>query len=93
MTVEGALRRQAPRWTFCSHGSSLVGVGHEFSLIVSNAEDEPWSQHKHLHGAGNLKNSKKISSAIKFEFYENNEKWSGVDESVIGDIPRSSERD
>jgi len=27
----------------CSHGSSFVGVGHEFSLIVSNAKDEPWS--------------------------------------------------
>jgi len=37
--------------------------------------------------------SKKISAAIEVEFYKNNEKWSDVDESIIGDIPRSSERD
>jgi len=27
--------------------------------------------------------SDKISAAIEFEFYENNEKWSDVDESII----------
>jgi hypothetical protein len=37
--------------------------------------------------------SRRISAAIEFEFYENNEKWFDVDESVIGGIPRSSERD
>ena len=36
--------------------------------------------------------SEMISTAIEFELYENNEKWSDVDESVIGGIPRSSER-
>jgi len=34
-----------------------------------------------------------ISAAIEFEFYENNEKWLDADKSVIGAIPRSSERD
>jgi hypothetical protein len=29
----------------------------------------------------------RISAAIEFEFYENNEKWSDVDESIIGGIP------
>jgi len=37
--------------------------------------------------------SEKISKPIGSEFYKNNEKWSDVDESVIGGIPRSSERD
>jgi len=36
---------------------------------------------------------KRVSAAIEFEFYENNQKWSDADESVIGGIPRSSERD
>jgi len=36
--------------------------------------------------------SETISMAIEFEFYENNEKWSDADESVIGGIPRSSGR-
>jgi len=36
--------------------------------------------------------SKKMSAAIEFEPYENNEKWSDVEESVVGGIPRSSER-
>jgi hypothetical protein len=34
-----------------------------------------------------------FSAAIEFEFYGNDEGWSDVDESVIGGIPRSSERD
>jgi len=37
--------------------------------------------------------SKKILAAVEFEFYENNEKWSNVDEWIIGGIPISSERD
>ena len=36
--------------------------------------------------------SKKILAAVEFEFYENNEKWSDVDESVIDGILRSAER-
>jgi len=34
-----------------------------------------------------------MSTPIEFEFYEINERWSDVDESVIDGIPRSSERE
>jgi hypothetical protein len=37
--------------------------------------------------------STRMLAVIESEFYENNEKWSVVDESIIGGIPRSSERD
>jgi hypothetical protein len=37
--------------------------------------------------------SEKFSTAIESKFYENNEKWLDVDESVTGGIPRPSERD
>jgi hypothetical protein len=39
------------------HASVCVGAGNEFSVIFSNAKDEAWSQHKHLHGKQNLKNT------------------------------------
>jgi len=37
--------------------------------------------------------SERISTAVEFELYENNEKWSDVDESIIYGIPRASERE
>jgi len=43
--------------SYCSHGSSFIGVVHDLSVLVPNAEDEAWSQHKHLHDLGNLKNT------------------------------------
>jgi len=38
----------------CSHCSSIVRVGHQFSVIVPNAKDEAWSQHKRLYGNDDL---------------------------------------
>jgi len=32
-----------------SYSGCCIGVGHELSMIFSNAKDEVWSQHKHLH--------------------------------------------
>jgi hypothetical protein len=32
-----------------SHRGCHIRVGYEFSVIFSNAEDEAWSQYKHLH--------------------------------------------
>jgi len=40
-----------------SHGSSLVGIGHEFSVMFSKAKDEARSQHKHLDDLGKGKNA------------------------------------
>jgi len=37
----------------CSHESCFIGVGHELRVMFSKAEDEAWSQHKHLHNIGN----------------------------------------
>jgi hypothetical protein len=31
------------------HASFCVGAGNEFCVILSNAKDEAWSEHKHLH--------------------------------------------
>jgi hypothetical protein len=32
------------------HASVCIGAGNKFCVIFSNAKDEAWSQHKHLHG-------------------------------------------
>ena len=40
-----------------NHPSSFIGVGYEPRVIFSNSKDEAWSQHKHLHGLDNLKNT------------------------------------
>ncbi|KIK48520.1 hypothetical protein CY34DRAFT_798012 [Suillus luteus UH-Slu-Lm8-n1] len=41
------------------HASVCVGVRNEFCVIFSNAKDQARSQHKHLQGRKNLKNTKK----------------------------------
>lgn len=40
-----------------SHASCSIGVSHEFSVILSNAQDKAWSQYKHLHDYGELKDA------------------------------------
>jgi len=39
----------------CSHASSFFGGSHGLSVIFSDAKDEAWSQHKHLHECDELK--------------------------------------
>lgn len=41
----------------CTQASSFIRVRHEFSIIVSNAEDETWTHNKHLQHLGNVENA------------------------------------
>jgi hypothetical protein len=41
----------------CSHLSSFVRLGHQLSVIISNAEHKAWSQDKHLRELGHLVNT------------------------------------
>jgi len=34
-------------------------VSHKLGVVVSNAKDEAWSQYRHLHPSGDLKNPEK----------------------------------
>lgn len=40
-----------------AHASSCASIIHELSIIVSNAEDKAWSQHRHLKGHSDLKDA------------------------------------
>jgi len=42
----------------CSYASSCLGIGHEFGMIFSNAQDEAGTQYEQLHGEGNLGNAR-----------------------------------
>jgi hypothetical protein len=41
----------------CTHARSFIRVRHEFCIIFSNAEDETWTQDKHLQHLGNVENA------------------------------------
>jgi len=49
-----------------SHAIFCVGVSHEISVIFSNAKNQAWPQHKHLHAQENFKSTIEYQSSYGF---------------------------